>query len=214
MTEPLAPQPKAKPILFSLLTLLSGIVIGVGATLMLVPQQKPDPVQKGPEWISERMIGHLIHELNIPEEERDELREKLKPIIEEHMTAINKIREEAQPKISALINEMNEQILASLNDEQKLAWEEQIKRMKEFFERARRRGPGRGDNRGPRGPGRPDQDFDGPRGDRSNDPNSPDFRRRRFNGERPPEGMLPPGGQPFISPQPEPMTPPPVPDQP
>ncbi len=220
MTEPLTPQSKTKPVLLSLLTLLSGIAIGVGATLIVVKQEKPDTSAKSPEWMTERMVMHIVRELKLPEEKEDEL----KPIIQKHMTAISVIREEARPKISAIIGEMNTEILETLDEEQKKAWEEIIERMKKRFEEIQkhRKGRGRPDGRGPGGRdgrggpegqrrGRDGEYREGPRrgdgpdgqrrqrqwqGDGPRDPNSPHFRRRPIEGPPP------------AKPEPQPETPP------
>lgn len=206
MTENLIQQPKTKPVLFSLLTLLSGIVIGVGLTLMVIKPQTQDPSQKGPEWMSERMVSHIIRDLNLPEEKKAELL----PIIQEHMQAIDAIRQEARPKITEIINDMNAGIMETLDDDQKLAWADQMDQMKKRFDRMRkggpdgdrrRRGDGNGQQDGERrrrgdgdGQGGPDGErrdkqrrYDGPGGD----PNSPRRPRQRpWNEIMPPDEEL------------------------
>lgn len=180
-STPIQPA-KSKPVLFSLLTLLSGIVIGVGGTLIFVgPQEKyaPPPV---PEEFSRRMVDHLTRELSLTAEQQ----EKIKPIVETHMKTLDKYREEARPKIRQELEDMNNEIMALLDTNQQQMWKDSIERMQQRFRESReRRGPGPGP--GGDGPGdRRGRDRNW-RGDQPvGDPNSPSFRKRRMPG-----GMMP-----------------------
>ena len=196
MSEPLIQQPKAKPILLSLLTLLSGIAIGIGATLIVSQPKKPDPAQKGLEWMSERIVRHIIQELKLPEQERQALHDKLQPIIQEHMAKINIIRGKAREEISPIFEQMNADIMANLTDEQKIAWQEQIDRMEEISKQMNQR---RG--RGGRGDGqrRPeDRQWDGEGPPPPRDPNSL---------RRPPRTRMPEAPVEPFQPQPAPEQP-------
>ena len=139
-----------KPVLFSLLILVSGIIIGAGMTL-LVSDSVPDPktLPPGPEYISNRMVQRIIHELHLDPEQQ----EQLKPIIQKHMKAIDDIRKQARPQISEEVKQMNEEILSILDEPQKQMWQKNIQQMQDHFTRMRqRRGPGgqrRGEGRGP-----------------------------------------------------------------
>ena len=193
--------------LFSLLTLLSGIVIGAGVTLIIVgpPQQEPAP--PGPEYFSRRFVGHMTRELGLTVEQQQAIRNA----VETHMKIIDQYREEARPKIRQEIDTMNEEILALMDENQQQQWKENIDRMQQWWLEAReRRGPG-GAGDGPR---RRDQDpRDGEwrgrdRDDRNpddrgrfrrgdgpgRDPNSPFFRRPRPGGEMP-DFLVPPPTQ-------------------
>lgn len=203
-----AVQPsKAKPVLFSLLTLLSGIVIGAGATLIFIglpPKEQDMPL---PEEFSRRMVERLTHELALTPEQR----ESIGPVIERHMKALDTIREEARPKIRLELEAMNNEILAMLDERQQQMWKDQIERMQRRFREFRdRRGPG-GSGDGPRrregdsregdwrGRDRDDRDPDDRsrfrRGDGPGwDPNSPFFRRQRPGGDMP-DFLLPPPTQ-------------------
>lgn len=141
-----------KPVIFSLLILVSGIIIGAGLTLIITGNsttQKAMP--PGPEYMSRRMVNRIVRELRLSPEQH----ELLKPIIQKHMKAMDDIRQEARPKISAEIKQMNEEIASILDDKQKEMWQYKINRMREHFtQMRRRRNPGdrrMGDNEsGPR----------------------------------------------------------------
>jgi hypothetical protein len=129
-----------KPILFSLLILVSGIIIGAGLTLIVTGNsatQKTMP--PGPEYMSSRMVNRIVRELKLSPQQH----ELLKPIVQKHMKAMEDVRQEARPKISAEIKQMNEEIASILNDRQKEIWQDNIKRMRERFNQMRRhRNPG------------------------------------------------------------------------
>ena len=156
-----------KPILFSLLILVSGIIIGVGVTL-LTSKRFPTPktLPPGPEYISNRMVQRIMRELHLNPEQQ----EQLGPIIQKHMKAIDDIRKEARPQISEEVKQMNEEILSILDEPQKHLWQKNMRQMQDHFTRMRqRRGPG--GNQRPNGEFGPDQ----PR------------RERRFRNGRPPQ---------------------------
>lgn len=140
--DKLIPKPVLKPVLFSLLTLISGIIIGSGLTFMISDQFKKEPPPPGPEYMSGRMIEHLIRELHLAPEQR----EQLKPIVKQHMEAMDDIRREARPKIAEEIKQLNDGIMALLDEGQKQIWTDKIQRMQANFPRMRQyrdRGPGR-----------------------------------------------------------------------
>lgn len=185
--ESVAPKYPVKPVVFSIIILISGIIIGACLSLLLIPKFSQERMPTGPEQMSERMVMRIVRELELSEEQKKQLR----PIITTHMKAIDDIRKEAQPKISELLSQMNEQILNILDQQQKDRWQESVRRMQERFSRMReRRGPRDGRNDpGRRGPG-------------------PDFKRRSPNQQHPPDPM-PPVPMPPLQDQPvEPIEPP------
>ncbi len=192
MSQTVTPQPKTRPVLFSLLILLSGIAIGVGGTLIFI-KQKPTPPRPN---FNARMINHLMRELKLTEEQKAQI----DPLIQTHMDEFEKIRTEAIPKITQITETMNNEILQLLDDNQKQIWADQMKRMRENFERMRnnRRGPRQGQGPGD-GQWRRDRDGSGPDGrgrGPGRDPNSP-YRRRR-----PPAEGMGPENQPPLEPRP------------
>lgn len=137
--EKLIPKPVLKPVLFSILILVSGIIIGSGATLMVADQFKAKPLPPGPEYMSRRMIEHMVRDLHLSPEQQ----EQLGPVVKQHMEAMDKIREEARPKIAEELKQMNDGIMAILDEEQGQIWTNKIRRMQDNFPRMhQRRRPG------------------------------------------------------------------------
>lgn len=137
--EKLVPKPFLKPVLFSILTLVSGIIIGSAATLMTADLSPKKPVPLGPEYLSGRMIEHLVRELHLSPEQQ----QQLGPIVKKHMEEMEKIREIARPQIAEEIKQMNDEIMALLDEGQKQIWKDTIQRMQDNFPRShQRRRPG------------------------------------------------------------------------
>jgi hypothetical protein len=185
MTETLTQPPKTRPLLLSLLTLLSGIVIGVGATLIVVGPD--EPVARPP--VNKRMLDHLMRELELTEAQR----QVIEPIITEHLAELDALRRQAQPKISAVIDNMYAEIARTLDDRQKKVLTVKMQRMQEFFDRMRSRGGRGGPGDGPRrgNDDRRDRPRRGDDHDADDDPNAPRPFRTRPPGAMPP---LPPAG--------------------
>ena len=175
--EKLITKPVLKPVLFSILTLVSGIIIGSGVTLMF----KKKPVPPYPENISVRMIEHLIRELQLSPEQQ----ELLSPIVKQHMKAMDDIRQEARPKIAEEIKQMNGEIMAILDDGQKQVWNDKIKRMQDNFSRMRQR------RRPERAPSDPNFRPDNGRFPRRYRNNRPPENRQRPDAFPPPEVGIP-----------------------
>jgi hypothetical protein len=173
--DKLVPKPVLKPVLFSVLTLVSGIIIGSGVTLMTAERFKNKPVPPGPEYLSERMIDHLVRELNLLPEQQ----QQLDPIVKQHMEAMDKIRQDARPLIAEEIKQMNDEIMALLDEGQKQIWNDKIQRMQDNFPRMHQR---RGSGYTPRD--KSDPNF------RSDDARPP----RYFRDGRPPENRERPEG--------------------
>jgi hypothetical protein len=137
--DKLALKPVLKPAIFSALILISGIIIGSGVTLMTADRFKQKPVPLGPEYMSGRMIDHLVRELHLLPKQQ----QQLDPIVKQHMEAMDKIRQDARPLIAEEIKQMNDEIMALLDEGQKQIWNEKIRRMQDKFPRIhQRRGPG------------------------------------------------------------------------
>lgn len=170
-----------KPVLLSVLILVSGIIIGSGTTLIVTEQLKKKSVPQGWEYRSRRMIQRMIPELQLSPEQQ----EQLDPIVKQHMKAMDVIRGDSFSKMKEAVEQMNDEIMSILDDGQKQIWEAKRKEMQDRFNRMRhRRGPGN------RQKDRPDSEGSGP-GDRQP--------RRRFR-DRPPEDRMPPEGPPPGSP--------------
>lgn len=175
-----------KPILLSLLILASGIIIGVGLTLIVTGSPStPKILPPGPEYMSRRMVERIVRELHLSPEQHNQL----KPIVQKHMIAMDEIRQEARPRISDEIKQMNEEIVAILDERQKQIWQHKVKQMQDHFTQMRRH----------RRPGEERRSGRRPNPQPQHDERYPD---ERFN-EPPPEGPLPPGERPPLEGQPQ-----------
>lgn len=192
--ESLSVAPAKKAILFSVLTLISGVIIGVGLTLIVSgDSNKPKSLPDG--WMVER----IARDLKLSPQQRGQL----DPIVKKHKKAMDDIREEARPKIMAELEQMNDEIMAILDEEQKQIWQDKIKRMQERFTRMRQhRGPGK-DRRKSRGPG--DERRDG-RG-RGPSPDEPQHQPDRHDRKPPSRPPIPPEERPQPIPPDEPPHP-------
>jgi hypothetical protein len=178
-----------KPILFSILILISGVVIGAGLTLILTGDSgTSQSLPPAPEYMSSRMVERIAKELRLSPEQHTQLG----PIVQQHMKAIEDIRKQARPEINNELKLMNEKILSILDEDQRPVWKGKIQRMQEHFSKMGHRRDSGGGRRDGRGPGwRPRREQ---------------RRRGEFHERRPPEDQFPPEEKPPV----DDRTPPPV----
>lgn len=170
-----------RPVLFSILTLISGIVIGAGLTLIItgdsgVSQSLPP----APEYMSRRMVERIAKELQLTPEQHGQLA----PIVQKHTKAMEDIRKQARPEINNELKLMNEGILSILDENQRQIWKDKIQRMQEHFSKMRHRRGSGGRRRDGSGPG-----FGQPREQQ---------RQGELHERRPPEDQLPPKEEPPV----------------
>lgn len=189
--------PVKKAILFSTLILVSGIIIGAGLMLIVTGNSNPQKsLPPAPEYMSNRMVKRIADELKLPPEQQ----EQLGPIVQKHMKAMDDIRQDARPKIMEEIKQMNDEIMAILDEGHQQLWQDKMKHMQEHFTRMRnrrgsgdRRRSGRDPNSRPRyGERRQGGRVDGRPG---NGPLPPD-RKPPMEGTSPREPLLPPENPP------------------
>lgn len=133
--EHLATTSTVKPVLFSLLILVSGIIIGASLTLITSGAfNKNQKLPPAPEFVSHQMVQQIVRELNLSPEQQEQIR----PIITQHMKTIDDIRQEARPKINQEVKSMNEKILAVLDERQQHMWRNKMERMQDHFSRMRK----------------------------------------------------------------------------
>jgi len=167
-----------------LVILLAGVTIGVAAALLVFgPPERPRPM--GPEMAVRGMLGRFRDQLNITDEQAEQIR----TILRTRMQNLQKLREEARPKIEEQLEELKNEISAVLTPEQSSKWQEIVSRLEREFRHGMRPGPG--------GPDRPGEGFRDRR-DRLRDPNRPrrpgeygPWRRRSGGGPRPSDANRP-----------------------
>lgn len=184
---------------FGLAILLAGVTIGAaGAILVVRPTGGPRllPI----EMMVRGLLTKFREELRITDEQAEQIR----AVLEARMKNLQKLREEARPKIEEQLKAMKAEVNEVLTEEQQKRWQEMLKHVEREFHRGMRRGPGMPG--GPGGPGGPPDGFRGGR-DRSRRPGWPGEPR----GERGPRGrdrndvpLAPPPGEPNGPEQPAP----------
>lgn len=137
---------------FGLVILLAGIVIGAALTFVFV---RPAPFDNSPDSsrAAAQMLDRLAPRLQLSAQQQKSLR----AILKEYMENLQQIRNEARPRISKQLQEMNDEISAILSEDQKRIWDSHIKgvrkhlypqpthngqRRKPYHREYKRRGPG------------------------------------------------------------------------
>jgi len=128
---------------FALVILIAGIVIGASSMTIFGRQQmrgKPH----APEVAVERMMRELIEYLDLSFQQR----QAIMPVLIEHMEKLHQIRMDVRPQIQQQLANLNEEVSALLDEEQKHQWQRAFRRLQNQLQhRPRRRRRGRG---GPR----------------------------------------------------------------
>lgn len=140
--------------LFGLVILLAGSVIGAASIMIAAPHKLTKPLRP-PEIAIKSLLPNLERCLHLTPEQR----EKIEPILQEHMQKLDDIRTNARSEIDETLGQMNEDITAVLSEQQKQIWQRRLHRLQRQL-RPPGRGPGEGgrQRRGPqqrmrRGPG-------------------------------------------------------------
>lgn len=134
---------------FGLVILLAGIIIGAASMIILVRPRPAGWPGGSPEFVSEKMLRGLQHQLHLSREQVD----KVQSILQKHMRKLHDIRMNARPQIVEQLRLMNEDVSAVLTEQQKQIWQDRLHRLQRQLQpRGRRRGggmegPGRGRGR-------------------------------------------------------------------
>lgn len=162
---------------FGLVILIAGIVIG-GASMSIFTAHRLGKPARGREFNSLQVIPPLRRNLDLTKEQT----EKIKPIIDEHMTKLYELRENARIEIENTLKQMNEDISKILTERQRRIWQRELDRLQREVRRDRQRrngmgpGPRRGNEEaGPRRGRRQRQSLR--RGPGREPPNEPNIRR-------------------------------------
>ena len=132
---------------FGLVILLAGIIIGAASISILSPDRLSSHPQP-PERATRIMIGRLGRELGLSSKQD----EKIGPILHNHMQKLDNIRADARIEITEQLRQMNEEVSAVLNEDQKQIWQRWL-----HILQAQLRPPGRGPGEGGRHRGGPQE---------------------------------------------------------
>ncbi|MBW8042513.1 MAG: hypothetical protein FVQ85_21305 [Planctomycetes bacterium] len=123
---------------FGLVILLAGIVIGASSMSMISHRRRPLHPPP-PEVATESLLDEMERSLHLTPKQR----EKIDPILQEHMQKLDNIRTDARSEINEILGQMNEGITAVLTEQQKQIWQRRLQRLQRQF-RPPGRGPGGG----------------------------------------------------------------------
>ena len=113
---------------FGLIILIAGLFIGAAVALLLMQRRHAQQLP-GVEFINERTISHLQHELNLNPDQTEQIRE----ICSKHLQALQEIREQARPQIANEMNELHTEVMAVLDEAQQKLWTQNIERLIDRF---------------------------------------------------------------------------------
>ncbi len=130
---------------FSVIILLAGTVIGASGMFIWnrhrlakprpqptaksnSPQKKPEASNPAPPWVV--MSKNLDRHLKLTDEQYKDLHR----ILRQHWTQLNKIKQEARPKIREALLSLNEKVLALLDEKQKTLWRQNFRRLQLQFQ--------------------------------------------------------------------------------
>ena len=113
---------------FGLIILIAGLLIGAGSSLLIMGRP-PSEQPPGVEFINERTISRLQHELNLTHEQT----QQVKVIFDKHLQALHQIRQQARPQIAARMNQLHTEVMAILDEQQQELWTQNIQRLTERF---------------------------------------------------------------------------------
>ncbi len=124
---------RTRAVMVLLAVFLLGCVVGGGATfiwrnkVVIANSPRGDAYRRGPQ--------RLVERLQLSSEQEKRFRE----IMDSSRKQLEAVRAESAPKAAAIRAEMNKEVLAILNDDQKVKFEEFLKEMETRRERARHR---------------------------------------------------------------------------
>jgi Spy/CpxP family protein refolding chaperone len=175
---PVSPPPKRMrwlTVLLMLVLFVSGVVLGSGATALLLVRRVRQAVQH-PEERPGRNLKWIASRLDLTRDQREQVRE----IIQRHGDAMQRIREGVMPEVREEMGSMEEEIAAVLTPEQTRRWREMSLRAQRDWM------PPMEGWRGGEGPRQGQGQGQGGRR-RQGLPPPEDRPRRRFNDAPPPE---------------------------
>lgn len=103
----------------ALLIFIGGMVCGGGLTV-IVAVRDIRHAMRHPEEVPPRITRYLTHRLDLSPDQADQIER----LIAEHQAHFQAIRRETQPRVSAELSELREQISEVLTPEQRAKWDD------------------------------------------------------------------------------------------
>ena len=124
---PAAPPRRRIPVYVqSLLFLLCGLIIGSGATLLLIRGAVHRMIAE-PELLPARMLQRMDAQLDLDDTQRT----AIEGILAERMNAFQAIRQRVRPEIQAELDALRDEVSAVLSPEQQERWETRFDALRE-----------------------------------------------------------------------------------
>ncbi len=114
---PAAPRRRWRSLLLALLIFVSGLIVGGGLTLIRVRHGALWAIHH-PEEAPPRIAAHLRWKLGLS----DEQTEQVEQIVRKRQQALQAIRREVQPRVTAELDRVEAEISGMLNDAQRAKW--------------------------------------------------------------------------------------------
>lgn len=106
------------PYVEAALFLLCGMIIGGGATTLLLDRSLQQTIAR-PEQLQTRLLDRMDGRLALTDQQRTQA----EAIIDKHFAELAAIQQEVQPQIKDVLDTLRNELSAVLNDEQRIAWE-------------------------------------------------------------------------------------------
>ena len=113
---------------FGTVILMAGIIIGA-AVAMIINTASVADYPKGVEHINNRSLEKLKRQLQLSPEQSEQITE----IFQDHMKALNAIRQKAKPQIASQMNSLYTEVRETLDDEQQQIWQKSIHQLRDNF---------------------------------------------------------------------------------
>ena len=116
-----------RPLMLSAI-FLSGLLVGVGITLLAVRQGMLYGIHH-PEEMPVRVVARLRRPLSLSDEQAD----RIESIIRQRQVHLQEIRRRYQPEVEAELEQIYQQIRESLDDQQRERWDQMYTRLRETW---------------------------------------------------------------------------------
>ena len=117
------------PYIEAALFLLCGMIIGGGATVLLMDRSVQRMVSE-PDRLQVNLLERMEARLNLSDAQREDAAE----IVEKHFEALENIRTEVQPEIKLTLDTLRDEVSAILNDSQRQIWESRFEEVRKKWQ--------------------------------------------------------------------------------
>ncbi len=117
------------PYIEAALFLLCGMIIGGGATVLLLDRSVQRMVAE-PGRLQVSLLDRMQAQLDLSESQRVGAAE----IVEKHFKTLESIRNTVQPEVRRTMDTLRDEVSAILNDSQRLIWEARFEELREKWE--------------------------------------------------------------------------------